>query len=293
MKLIKRWLATHPSLESRIQRLWPALDMDKPLLPRAVAPPVSALASVEAVAGDAPVLTSADAAPERSARAPLLVAFDAMPLEHWLWALLLATDPAARNQQLTQLSQWFGTDTATAVQTLSATWLAGQPEQRLAALNLLAGRLRHGQFERCLEQALELICLDDQVEPFELIAYQLLLSHQPSGRLARRPNKADVAKASAQILRFLARDCSDPGGAFRSAVGRLRTAADCNDPTAVELLAAISTLAAADDSSRKALLDAAAHCMDHDGVRATNERATLAALSEALGCPSRLSATSR
>jgi len=38
---------------------------------------------------------------------------------------------------------------------------------------------------------------------------------------------------------------------------------------------------------------AAAHCMDHDGVRATNERATLAALSEALGCPSRLSATSR
>lgn len=286
MNRFKRWMATHPSLESRILRLWPSLDLNKALLPRAEAPVAIARAH-------APDATTPDGHPRLaddglSPLAPLLSAFDSSPLEHWLWALLLATEPAARNQQLTQLSLWFGSDTTTAVQALSGQWLAGQPERRLGALNLLAGRLRHQTDHGVLERALTLISLDRHIEPFELAAYQLVQANSPRTQIAQRPGKSQIIDAVATLLAWLAAHTDHPDLSFDRASRNARThwpelpARDLPQrPTAAQLLPAINVMTQASSDDRRALLISAAQC-----DRANPElSAGLKALSEALGCP--------
>lgn len=287
--MFKALFATHPSLESRIQRLWPSLDIHAPLTPR---PPTEFVAAMPNEAmphapnptdliGPAIGLAGVEIG-------PLQAAIDQSNIQHWLWALLLATEAGARNQQLNQLNDWFGRDATGEIQELSASWLSGHPERRLAALNLVAARLRHQTHHGVLEQALILISLDRHIEPFELAAYQLVLANSPRTQIAQRPAKSQIIEAVATLLAWLAAHTDHPDLSFDNASRTARTywpelpARDLPQrPTAARLLPAINVMTQASSDDRRALLISAAQC-----DRANPElSAGLKALSEALGCP--------
>ena len=294
--------ATHPPLQTRIQRILPqwdgksAIATEQPVAPTekpAAAPPKPTPAEWLTQIG---VLSAAGlrASAEilRQTPPPLEAALeDSYSARALIYALLIDKNPTHRTAQLTHLA----THADTGVHALTQKLLpVTETINRKTALALVQRALptlhtlTAGQCEKFLENIATLITLDNTLDLFEwcleATVTHALLNHFP--HLHRPTGRAD-ANDHAYALSILAQSGKTPATAFQAAAKELPF--PTKDPQAPldrqHLFAALSRLSRLPPEKKEPLIRACITCINSDNRIDENESLLLRAYLGILDCP--------
>ncbi len=321
---ISRWLASHPPLEERIKRVSPAFDLtaptnNQPPLRASESiriPPVvpesntvsSFSASVEGIVASAGTLTFQHLNYAQDLLAhlpePILRALEsASGVQALVYTLVLNESKTQRENQIKQIDQLGSTETARQCWDLYAVVQALGPKFRFPIIELALLELRAipaKDFQRFATTLRELVLLDGEVEPHEMIVLLAVESNRRHAPLQQRQAStgrwADQNNAIVLVLALLAQlgeaNAAARVAAFQRGLSIWRQGqVSVESPPEltlvryIELLTAIGGLANLSPERKQHALKAFGETVLHDSQVNLHEYELLRIVAGVLACP--------
>lgn len=306
-------LATHPPIEQRIKRLDPSFDASQ-VAPAGRDASATMRDATPAAAGFSPMgftaaignvtpenLSDAHALLEHIPVAALDAVHQADGARAVVFALLLSRDEAVREKQLSLVASRFGASVRES-SAEHAAWLADtEAALRLPVLDLCLPTLAEQPSafrNEVMAGADALIDADGSVSLFEYVLRRLLratLEPAPENRLTPRVSAKSLKSDTARLLALLAKAGETTSEKARQAFVAATAVAPLDGPwsfsgseaplTLRELDRILEHLGATKPLFRKALVEACATSVQHDGRVSIHEAELLRAVCQALDCP--------